>query len=350
VIRSVEFDDVVLSQSAFGPLIELAKGDSGSGTFKIESIKLRTAVVKFDQASFGPFDVDVQVGTEKEQGDVKLRTQDGALEARVVPDGKRYAFDASAKSWTPPLGPKIHFDTLHVKGVATAEEANLAEVDAKLYGGTMSGKGTIGWAKGVALNGQLAVQQVELKEAGGLVSAKTHVSGRLDAKPVFSSRAATAAQLDEALRLETPFTVRNGVLYGLDLPGAVSALTKHGQSNGQTQFDEFTGHLTLEHGAYRFTQLRIASGALSARGNVTIAANKSLSGHFSASAKAVGAAANVPLVVAGTLESPMVYPNATALVGAAVGSTILGPGVGTAAGEKLGEFAQELLEGKSHKP
>ena len=348
VIRRVQFEDVALVQSAFGPLLELAKGDSGSGTVTIEKIELRTAVIKLDQGSFGPFDADVQVGTGGQQGDVTLKTQDGALQARVVPAGNQYTFDISAKSWAPPLGPKIRFDTLQVKGVATGEHAELSEMNAKLYGGTIAGKTTINWAKGIQLRGQLDVKQVELKDAAALVSPKTRVSGRLDAKPTFTAHAATAAQLDEALRLETPFTVRHGVLYGLDLPGAVGALTKQGQSGGQTQFDELDGRLLVERGAYRFTQLRVASGALAARGNVTIGANKSLSGQFNANVKAAGASANVPLVVAGTLESPLVYPKASALVGAAaaIGGTIVAPGVGTAAGAKIGEFAQDLLGGR----
>jgi hypothetical protein len=137
--------------------------------------------------------------------------------------------------------------------------------------------------------------------------------------------------------------VRNGILYGLDLPAAVSVLTKQGKSDGQTQFDALEGRLVVGRGAYRFTDLRIASGVLSARGNVTIGANKSLSGRLNTSAKPLGAAANVPLVLAGTLESPRIYPDASALVGAAVGSTVLGPGIGTAAGEKLGEIAEELF-------
>jgi hypothetical protein len=105
----------------------------------------------------------------------------------------------------------------------------------------------------------------------------------------------------------------------------------------------------MERGTYRFTQLRMASGGLAARGHVTMAPSKALSGQLNASAKGVGAAANIPLTVAGTLDSPMVYPNTTALIGAAAGTAVLGPGLGTAAGAKLGEIAEGLF-GKKRKP
>jgi uncharacterized protein involved in outer membrane biogenesis len=348
VIRSAEFENVNLTQAALSVLVDLAQQDRGpGGGIRIETVKLKTAIVKFEQTSFGPFDAEVELASGAQQGNISLKTQDGALQARVIPTSGRYAFEAFAKGWTPPLGPPIRFEALQLKGVATMDAAEFSELDAKLYGGTISGKAKVSWDDGVKLAGQFDVHQVELKDAAALVSPKTRVSGKLDAKPVFSAHARSVAQLDEALRLETPFTVHNGVLYGLDLPGAVSALTRQGQSGGQTQFEQLTGRLTTERGGYRLTQLRIASGALAARGNVTIGANKSLSGQFTASVSGAGAAANVPLVVAGTLETPMVYPNATALLGAAAnavgGTASIGQGLGGAAGGALGGIAEGLL-------
>ena len=341
VIRSVEFDDVTLTQKVLGALVALAQRDSSSGTIRIESVRLRNAVLKLEHSSFGPFDADVEAGANGAQGHVTLTTRDDALQARITPQGERYALDVMAKGWTPPLGPKVRFDTLTIKGTATASGAELKDIDAGLYGGTAKGNVTIGWDKAIELKGAFEVRQVELKEAAALVSPKTRVSGRLDAKPKFTAQAAKASQLDEALRLETPFTVHNGVLHGFDLAAAAATLGKQ-TSGGQTRFDELAGHLVTERDTYRFTQLRIASGALGARGHVTIAPSKALSGQLNTSVKGAGAAVGIPLTVAGTLDSPSLYPNAGALVGAAAGTVVL-PGVGTAAGAKLGEIAEGLF-------
>ena len=94
--------------------------------------------------------------------------------------------------------------------------------------------------------------------------------------------------------------------------------------------------------AYRFTQLKIASRALSAQGHTAIAPSRALSGQLNTSVKPVGAIAAIPLTVAGTLDSPVVYPSAGALIGAAAGTAVL-PGLGTAAGVKLGGFVEGLL-------
>jgi hypothetical protein len=98
----------------------------------------------------------------------------------------------------------------------------------------------------------------------------------------------------------------------------------------------------MERGAYRLTDLKIASSGVAARGNVTIAASKALSGQLNTNVSAIGKAVSIPLVVGGTLDSPLLYPNPTALAGAAAGTVLL-PGVGTAAGAKLGEFVDGLF-------
>jgi hypothetical protein len=259
-----------------------------------------------------------------------------------VPQGERYLLDVSARGWVPPVGPAIRFDTLKIKGVARAGGADLNQISGKLYGGTLAGKVSINAAKGVTLHGTLELKQIELKQAVALVSPKTRLSGRLDAKPVFISNARNAAELGEALLLETPFTVQSGVLYGFDLMSAATSFGRRGTTGGETRFEELAGHLALERGAYRFTDVKVASGGLGARGHVAISRSKELSGQLSTNVQALGRTASIPLIVAGTLESPKVYPNPTALAGAAAGTAIL-PGVGTAAGAKLGEFVDGLF-------
>jgi len=342
-IRSVEVHDLALSQKAIGMLVALAEQDrSSTASIVVDKIDLHGAVIKLEHSSFGPFDVQVRANTSGGPGEIVLKTQDGALNAHVTHDRNRYILDISAHAWTPPLGPPIRFDELNIKGVANNEHTELQDVNGKLYGGTLNGKVTISSSKGVSVQGNLGLREIELKQAAALVSPTTHVSGKLNASPTFSSRAPTFSQLAEALRLETPFTVHGGILYGFDIVSAATSLGKQGASGGQTRFDELAGHLVLEHRAYHFTDLKIASGAFGARGNVTISQSKALSGQLKTSVKALGASASVPLTVAGTLDSPMLYPNTTALAGAVVG-TILAPGVGTAAGAKVGELVDQLF-------
>ena len=282
---------------------------------------------------------------------VSIVTRDGKLKVNIKPDQSSYRIDASAKGWKPPAGPAILFDELDVKGVATLKDANLNDVRAKLYGGTIAGRAAVGWQKGIQLKGNFDVSQVELKPLVPLLSPGTNVSGKLNARPVFSANARDAGQMANVLRLETPFNVQNGVLHGVDITkAATSLISKDGGKGGETRFDELSGHLAMDRGAQRFTNLKIASGALSADGNVTISPRKALSGRVNAQVKAGQVtAANVPLNVSGTVQSPVLLPTAGYLAGAAAGTAILGPGIGTSIGAKVGGWTEGLFGKKEEK-
>ena len=354
VIKSIEIHSLILTQKAIDKIPAWSKPDDTKPPqqppqVRVESIRLVNALVRHDKASFGPFDARVSLNSKGEPEDALITTQDGKLKASVKPDKSNYLIDASAKAWTLPIGPAIVFDELTVKGVATLSDASFSQISAKLYGGTVSGKATAGWRKGLQLKGNFDVNQVELKALVPLLAPGTNMSGKLTAKPVFSASAADANQLMSAARLETPFEVQSGVLHGVDIQQAATNLIKQGATGGETRFDQLSGHLVMERGTYRFTQLKIASGALAADGNVNISPKKELSGRVNAQVKALGTSANVPLNVSGTVNSPLLLPTGASVAGAAVGTAILGPGLGTSVGAKVGGWAEGLFGSKEEK-
>ncbi len=354
VIKSIEIDSLALTQKAIKNIPAWAKPDAPKPPqqppqVRVESIRLSNALVNFSKSTFGPFDARVSLDGKGDPGDASITTRDGKLKALIKSDKSQYVIDASAKSWTLPLGPALVFDELTIKGVATLNNVNLSEVSARLYGGTAVGKITIRWQKGLQLSGNLNVSQLELRQVTSMLSPGTRFSGKLNAKPVFSASAASADQLMNGLRLETLFTIQNGVLHGVDIQKAATNLIKQGTTGGETRFDQLSGHLAMERGSYRFTQLKIASGALAADGNVSISPKKELSGRVNALVKAVGTSANVPLNVAGTVDAPLLYPTAGTIAGAAAGTAILGPGFGTSMGAKVGGWAEGLFGKKDEK-
>jgi len=351
VIRSLEIDSLVLTQKAVDKIPAWSKPESGKPQpsqsqpqVVVQSIRLDNALVHLDKISFGPFDARLRLNSDGTPEDASVTTQDGKLKAFIKPYKSNYLIDVSAKSWKFPAGPAILFDELTIKGVATLSDANLNQVNAKLYGGTVTGKTSVGWRKGLQLKGNFEVRQVELKNLVPLLAPGKRMSGKLSAKPVFSANAAAAGQLMNALRLETPFNVQNGVLYGVDIEkSATSLFSRDKAGGGETHFDVLSGHLGMERGTQRFTDLKIASGSLAANGNVSISPKKELSGRINAEVSAAKlASASVPLNVSGTLDSPLLLPTGATLGGAAVGTAILGP-LGTSAGAAVGSWAGSLF-------
>ena len=120
-------------------------------------------------------------------------------------------------------------------------------------------------------------------------------------------------------------------------------------TGGETRFDQLSGYLVADHGNLHFTQLKISSGALAVDGDVTMSAKKELSGRINTQVKVLGASTSVPLNVAGTADLPLLYPTGATIGGAAVGTALLGPGVGTAVGAKAGNFVEGLFGSKDAK-
>jgi hypothetical protein len=205
----------------------------------------------------------------------------------------------------------------------------------------------VAWKKGLQLKGKATVNQVEVRSLLKVLGRPATMSGRLSASPVFSANAQQAGQLVQALRLETPFDVKNGVLHGMDITKAATSLvSREGSRGGETRFDQLSGHLAMDRGTRRLTQLKISSGSLAANGNVTITPRDELSGRVNAQVSAAGTSATVPLNVTGTVQSPLLMPTGGTLAGAGVGTAILGPGVGTSVGAKVGGWVEGLFGGK----
>jgi uncharacterized protein involved in outer membrane biogenesis len=351
VIRRIEIDGLALTPKAIekipswtGP--DAARSPQAPAQVRVETVRLNNALVSFGKAGFGPFDARISLGSDGAAKEASIATVDGKLNALIKPDNKKFLLDLSAKAWALPAGPALLFDELRVKGVATLADLNLSEISAKLYDGTAGGNATLSWRKGLQLAGRLDVRHMEMKHVATLLSPDTRVSGKLDAQPVFSASAKSAAQLLPALRLATRFEVKNGALHGVDIEKAATHLFKQAASGGETRFEQLSGHLLLERGDYRFTQLKIASGALAADGHVTISAKKELSGRINAEVKAVGTSTGVPLTVAGTLDTPLLYPTGGTMAGAAAGTAVMGPGIGTTVGAKIGGWVEGLFDKK----
>lgn len=350
IISTIRIDGLVINQRALDRIPVWTKTDPKAApaafTVRVRSIVLDDALLQLQKASFGPFDARVAIAGSGAPERAEITARDGKFKATVKAVGDRFDIDVHAQGWRLPAGPPILFDELRVKGVATVNDASLGEVRAKLYGGSVTGKSAIAWKKGLQLKGEYVVNGLELRDLVPLFSPDTRITGRLTAKPVFSANAVNADQLKHALRLETPFDIRDGVLHGIDIQKAATRLITR-DSSGQTRFDLLFGHFAMDRGTQRISNLKVASGSLAADGNVTIAPDKALSGRINAQVKAgTITAASVPLNVSGTVDSPLLLPTKAAMAGAAVGTAILGPGVGTSVGTAVGNWAEGLFGGR----
>jgi hypothetical protein len=352
VIREISLRGVLMSQQLISKASVWASepGSGGPAPVRVERIEIRDADVDFSDFKLRQADVDLDLTTEGGLVQAKVRADQGRVTGTLVPRGNEFALNLSARNWKLPAGPPILLGSLDASGIVNADGLVLSTIDGRLYDGTLAGKLAVSWKKEWTISGNLDVQQVEIGPVVALYSKETTISGRLIANPVIDIRAPSASQLASAINVESDFKVEHGVLYKVDLAAAPKALLNKDAMKGRdTHFDEFSGHLSVDPRGYHLTGLNISSGVLKAQGEMSISPKQELSGRIEVAVKGASALVSTPLAVSGTVQNPTLFPTKAALAGAAAGTALLGPGVGTTIGMKAAQITERLFSRKPAK-
>lgn len=344
VLRAVEIDGVTVNRTLIDKITALAKRPTeGPQTVQVKRIKLSAIHLDIDALKWGPLRADIALD-DRGLAAIDAGSEDKRFNLTLTPGKAGQQLTIQAKNWNLPLKPALKFDTLSAKGLLIENDLNLPEINASLYGGTLKAKLNANWKQGWKIKGEAQTTQVELKEIVALLTSATRLSGKLNANGGYTMSASVAGQLADNLRGNFKFNVQHGVLYGLDLERAVKSLATQGTRGGQTRFDELSGTLTMAGKHYQMNQMKVASGILSADGNVDIAASKKLSGRVNVAMKGTASLIEVPLDVSGTVSDPVLFPNRAALAGAAAGTALMGPGFGTSVGSKAGQALEKIFK------
>ena len=234
------------------------------------------------------------------------------------------------------------FDQIKARVAVQPEHLELNALEARLYGGKLSGKMSIN-RKDTVLAAEVAVNGIAMQSLVEALTNEVLFTGNMDGAAKFSMRLDEFERFPENLQLAGNFHLRNGVLTKVDLVQAASNLGKANTAGGTTRFDDLTGLLNVDASGYHFRKLKIVSGALNAEGRVDVSPSLQLGGMLDTEVKGTAGLVSMPMVVSGTLNNPVVRPSKSALAGAAVGTAILGPGLGTAVGIKIGGFLNKLF-------
>lgn len=240
------------------------------------------------------------------------------------------------------------FDEIRMRVAVQPEELRLSALEARLYGGKLSGMASIN-RKDNVLTAEIAVNNIAMQPVAQAFTNKLLFTGSMESAGRFSMRLDTLDRFPEGLRANGNFHLVNGVLTNVDLLQAARNPGKVYAMGGATRFDDLTGLFTVDGDGYHFRKLKIASGSLNAEGKVDISPALQLSGMLDVDVKRTIGLVSMPMAVSGTLDNPVVTPSKSVLAGAAVGTAILGPGLGTAAGIKIGGLLNKLLGKNSDK-
>jgi uncharacterized protein involved in outer membrane biogenesis len=325
------------------------KKGARKNTVEIRRMEITQATIRFPRSKVGNLGlaVDFLPGNAIQQA--KLSHRGGQFEMTLTPLQDHYAVQASAAGWKLPLGPPVEITRLDVRGKASAAGFDVDQLTASLYGGTLTADATYQWKNGRHLAGHFKGERVALQPFLQALKSKARLEGQLKAEGQFAGQGPMGAALLEAMVINADFDIQEGVLRGVDLMGAVKGLLG-GDAKGDTKFDLLKGHLEMGPAGMQYNDLYIESGALKAKGHVLVAKDKTLDGDISIDFKGTGSLIGAPeLAISGTTEAPRLFPSKSAMAGAAIGTAVLGPGLGTTLGMKASGLAKKLFRPKPKK-
>jgi uncharacterized protein involved in outer membrane biogenesis len=341
VLREVRLEEVVVTQVLAAGLLALPRSDQPARA-RVRRIVLERGELRLDAATLR--DVRVTVDLDEDGRVVDVHADSGGrLRIGARPgDGSTWMLEVAARSWTPPAGPKLLFDRIDASAVLNRHGVETRDVVARLYGGRAAGALKLGWQGGWSVGGDIAVEQVKLQPLASIVADNRGISGRISGKPGFSMRAKRAGDLFASLELASDFVIEEGTLHKVDLVAAARNPLAAKPKDGETRFDELSGHVEIDAQGYHFSGIKVASGLLRATGQVSVARDRTLDGRIDAELRGTASLLTVPLQVSGTVQDPSVAPTKTAMAGAVAGSVLL-PGIGTAIGLKASQLTDRLF-------
>jgi hypothetical protein len=243
---------------------------------------------------------------------------------------------------TDPTHPVFRFDEFSGHGTLDTKRFSTQHALLKAYGGVFSGNPRISWQQGWAAGGHIKADNVDAEHLLAGFNDKKNITGSFTGEADVNLAAVRFYDLLKRPSIDGQFRIREGVFYKADLEKASTNLTKVGTTGGQTPFKEMRGTALIKDGRITLTGLKITSAALEANGEIHIDEAKSIDGRMDVGLRKTASLISIPLVVDGTTETPHLRPTNAAVIGGAVGTSVLGPGIGTAIGIKVGKIINNI--------
>lgn len=344
VISAIVINNPLVKKAALDFISDIPKSETpkGPATIRLQRLEVKNAQLEWPGLNLPALNVQATLAEGNQLQSADLASVDSKLNAEVMPQNSGYSIKLNAQGWALPSGPNVLFNSLNSEMSLQGSKLVIASFDARLYQGALTATADLDWSKGLHVSGKFKTDGIAVAEVAQLFSKQKLVSGKLRGTGSFGVQAKEAAKAPNNIVLDYNFNVAKGVLHGVDLAKAATLLLNAGEKGGETQFDELSGTLHLVGQRLELKNFQIASGLLAASGGVKVSPARQLDGVVEVELKKGVALVAVPLQVGGTLDNPNVFPTKAALAGAAIGTGVLGPGVGTSLGVKAASGVEKL--------
>ncbi|MHB9102773.1 MAG: hypothetical protein ACYC2E_14840 [Sulfuricella sp.] len=303
-IKAIEAESLTIDQDAVARVIAWV-GPSGSAEkTRVRRIAIKTVTIEVKGIPLPPLEADVALAATGKFERANIRSTDKKIEVAIIPKNDGFEVDIAANDWQPPLWPNLMFTELRAKAMATSGGMRISEIEGRLYSGKAKGSATIKWGDLWSAEGYLNVENILLAGAMPALTNDIGLTGKLDAKIVYSMQSRDLGALFDNPRIKARFNVRDGSIGNIDLARAIQPRAAE-TTGGKTLFANLSGNMTLDDKRYQYRQMKLAAGLLTASGEADIMPDKQLSGKTSVEMKLKSSTVRARLTVSGDLKQPV---------------------------------------------
>jgi hypothetical protein len=298
LINKLELNDVTVTGAALEKSLNWFKTVGGSEQYPVtrmefKGVRVNSADVKLPALN-GKADFDPQGKFIK--AELKSEDEKFALELEPLQNNLQLALNIRESSL--PIFTSTKFNDFSATGVIENGEFIISDIFAHIYGGTLTGKGKLGWFNGWKLDVLLKAKSFELQS----LFSNYGVTGQIYGDANVSMFAPVLSQLDKDPRMEGSFEAKDGVINKLDIDTIARFGTRQG-AGGRTTYTELNGTVKADNRGQRFYLSKIAAGSVNGSGLFEIDSNQQLTGRLLVDVKG-GTRGAVTMQLSGTPMEP----------------------------------------------
>lgn len=303
VMHRVELESVTLSEDSVSALSIWSRNQTKAVPVQFERVLVKDAKLANRLLDLFAFDADVKMDHGRFTK-AQIKSTDQRITIDFTPQADALAIQLTAIHSVLPLEPRIQFDELKITAVARQGAMTLSQIEGQLYGGSLSGSAQVEWRNGWIFSSDVGVRQVAIEPALALFTRNMKASGVLEAKIRLTTKSEALETLFAAPQVQATFRAREGEVAGVDLVRAIQSARSGGNIGGKTYFNELSGYLQIDNGHYRYWQLKLLTGVMSASGNLEFSTERNLSGSLVGELRTRATKLRTPFTLGGTLATP----------------------------------------------
>ncbi len=289
VVKSLVIEGLNIEQANFGQPLQWASNVSKAKNLKVEQINLNNLTLAIRDLKLETFDGKITLSDTGALSSIELVSSDNALSVKISPSGDTQNNESTlvlnATNWKLPFNQKIVFGALSAKGIASQYKINFSQIEAEIFGGSMTGQAAIEWPHNAGewlSSGEYKLSNANVEDLLKNFGSAITIEGKLALDARFYGKAREASKLADSTISNANFEVRQGVIEDIELARGVLSSGRQSLAGEDTEFDKLTGSVKFNQNQYQFGKLVLTSSQFNASGYININANQTLTGRINA--------------------------------------------------------------------